>query len=42
MVSIGKNELNIRIASIDGSQQEVGFKVTRMRCWRITTLQEVI
>ncbi|OXU28479.1 hypothetical protein TSAR_013359 [Trichomalopsis sarcophagae] len=40
LVSIGKNELNIRIASSEGDQEEVGFKVTRMRCWRITTLHE--
>ncbi|XP_058794452.1 sorting nexin-17 [Phymastichus coffea] len=40
LVSIGKNELNVRITSHESNQEEIGFKVTRMRCWRITTLQE--
>lgn len=41
LVSIGKNELNVRITSYESDQEEIGFKVTRMRCWRITTLQDV-
>jgi sorting nexin-17 len=41
LVSIGKNELNIRVSSTENDQEEVAFKVTRMRCWRITTLHEV-
>ncbi|OAD60529.1 Sorting nexin-17 [Eufriesea mexicana] len=38
LVAIGRNELNLRILS-DGEQCEEVFKVSRMRCWRITTLQ---
>ncbi|KAF3427754.1 hypothetical protein E2986_05278 [Frieseomelitta varia] len=38
LVAIGRNELNLRIL-YDGEQCEEVFKVSRMRCWRITTLQ---
>ncbi|KAJ8669589.1 hypothetical protein QAD02_000848 [Eretmocerus hayati] len=38
-VSIGNNELNVRTSSLE-CKQEIAFKVTRMRCWRITTLHE--
>ncbi|XP_034939958.1 sorting nexin-17 [Chelonus insularis] len=38
IVSIGGHELNLRIY-IDDEEHEAMFKVTRMRCWRITTLQ---
>ncbi|XP_076246774.1 sorting nexin 17 [Calliopsis andreniformis] len=38
LVAIGRNELNLRVLS-DGEQREEVFKVSRMRCWRITTLQ---
>lgn len=40
-VAIGKNELNIRVILNKNEEQELCFKVTRMRCWRITTLHEV-
>ncbi|XP_053980964.1 sorting nexin-17 [Hylaeus volcanicus] len=38
LVAIGKNELNLRTLS-DEQQSEEMFKVSRMRCWRITTVQ---
>ncbi|XP_003699194.2 sorting nexin 17 isoform X1 [Megachile rotundata] len=38
LVAIGRNELNLRILSDEGKLEKV-FKVSRMRCWRITTLQ---
>ncbi|XP_076753254.1 sorting nexin 17 [Xylocopa sonorina] len=38
LVAIGRNELNIRILNDEGHREEA-FKVSRMRCWRITTLQ---
>ncbi|XP_043263744.1 sorting nexin-17 isoform X2 [Colletes gigas] len=38
LVAIGRNELNLRTLS-DGEQHEEMFKVSRMRCWRITTVQ---
>ncbi|XP_051156235.1 sorting nexin-17 isoform X2 [Leptopilina boulardi] len=37
-VAIGKNELTLRILKIKDEDQEAVFRVTRMRCWRITTL----
>lgn len=44
LVSIGNYELNIRLqtGSISSSASSGGgiFKVTRMRCWRITTLHD--
>ncbi|XP_008549065.2 sorting nexin-17 [Microplitis demolitor] len=38
-VAIGRNELNLRIFMENNEEHEAIFKVTRMRCWRITTLQ---
>ncbi|XP_063977165.1 sorting nexin-17 [Diachasmimorpha longicaudata] len=38
IVSIGRNELNLRMLLDDNQEHEAVFKVTRMRCWRITTL----
>ncbi|XP_066603832.1 sorting nexin-17 isoform X2 [Prorops nasuta] len=38
LVAIGGNELNLRVIASD-KYDEVSFKVTRMRCWRVTTLQ---
>ncbi|XP_011305611.1 sorting nexin-17 [Fopius arisanus] len=37
IVSIGRNELNLRML-LDDREHEAVFKVTRMRCWRVTTL----
>lgn len=42
IVAIGKNELNLRVLTSYDKPQEIAFKVTRMRCWRITTLQNNI
>lgn len=42
LVNIGNQELNLRVRL--ASEQEVregSFKVTRMRCWRITALHNV-
>ncbi|XP_014475567.1 PREDICTED: sorting nexin-17 isoform X2 [Dinoponera quadriceps] len=38
LLAIGRNELNLRILSSEEGH-EVVFKVSRMRCWRITTMQ---
>lgn len=39
LVSIGNRELNLRVKLAEGQDVREGcFKVTRMRCWRITTL----
>ncbi|GFG30468.1 hypothetical protein Cfor_09310 [Coptotermes formosanus] len=39
LVSIGNRELNLRVKLAEGQDMREGsFKVTRMRCWRITTL----
>lgn len=38
LIAIGRNELNLRIL-FNEEQHEKVFKVSRMRCWRITTLQ---
>ncbi|EEB20430.1 Sorting nexin-17, putative [Pediculus humanus corporis] len=39
LVSAGNKELNLRVKLSDGDDVRQGsFKVTRMRCWRITTL----
>ncbi|KZC06151.1 PREDICTED: sorting nexin-17 [Dufourea novaeangliae] len=38
LVAIGRNELNLRVLS-DGEELAEVFKVSRMRCWRITTVQ---
>ncbi|XP_011871922.1 PREDICTED: sorting nexin-17 isoform X1 [Vollenhovia emeryi] len=37
LLAIGGNELNLRVLSPE--EHEVVFKVSRMRCWRITTMQ---
>lgn len=43
LVSAGNKELNLRVKLSDGDDVRQGsFKVTRMRCWRITTLHSVI
>ncbi|XP_046825698.1 sorting nexin-17 [Vespa crabro] len=42
IIAIGKNELNLRVLTSDPKPQEIAFKVTRMRCWRITTSQNGI
>lgn len=39
LLAIGRNELNLRILSSE-DKHEVAFKVSRMRCWRITTMQD--
>lgn len=36
-VSAGQRELNLRIDAPGGEIKERSFKVTRMKCWRITT-----
>lgn len=43
LVGIGNQELNLRV-KMDGEQdvREGSFKVTRMRCWRITALHNVM
>nr|XP_045616119.1 sorting nexin-17-like [Procambarus clarkii] len=41
LISAGNRELNFRIECEDGSVKEGNFKVTRMRCWRITVQQPV-
>ncbi|KAF2363574.1 hypothetical protein FHG87_005672 [Trinorchestia longiramus] len=38
-IAAGCNELNFRIDGEDGLIKEGSFKVTRMRCWRISTHQ---
>lgn len=37
LLAIGGNEINLRILSSE--EHEIVFKVSRMRCWRITTIQ---
>ncbi|XP_070534165.1 LOW QUALITY PROTEIN: sorting nexin-17-like [Ptychodera flava] len=37
IVGAGNRELNFRVRGDDGQLKEGNFKVTRMRCWRITT-----
>ncbi|XP_006817773.2 sorting nexin-17-like, partial [Saccoglossus kowalevskii] len=37
LVSAGNRELSFRVSDPDGQVKEGSFKVTRMRCWRITT-----
>ncbi|XP_059158021.1 sorting nexin-17-like isoform X2 [Physella acuta] len=37
IVSAGQKELNFRV-QVDGQVKEGSFKITRMRCWRITTI----
>lgn len=42
IVAIGKRELNMRLPSATECNTREGcFKVTRMRCWRITTVRKV-
>ncbi|CAG2059054.1 unnamed protein product [Timema podura] len=42
VVSVGNRELNLRVRFGDNQEMKEGsFKVTRMRCWRITTLHNV-
>lgn len=42
LVSIGNQELNLRVNVGQGQEMREGcFKVTRMRCWRITVLHNV-
>lgn len=36
-ISIGNKELSIQTTTVDGKCQETKFKITRMRCWRVTT-----
>lgn len=40
IVNIGLREINFRIRSPDGEIREGTFKVTRMRCWKITINME--
>ncbi|XP_075211673.1 sorting nexin-17-like isoform X2 [Lycorma delicatula] len=42
IVSAGHRELNLRVKLDNGEVKEGCFKVTRMRCWRITTHNERI
>ena len=39
-ISIGPKELCMQIMTESGQSKEVAFKVTRMRCWKITSLLE--
>lgn len=39
LISIGDQELNMRILGTGQLVKEGSFKVTRMRCWRITAIQ---
>ncbi|CAL4091031.1 unnamed protein product, partial [Meganyctiphanes norvegica] len=41
LISAGNRELNFRINCEDGTVKEGNFKVTRMRCWRITVQQPI-
>lgn len=36
-ILIGNKELSIQTTTNDGKCQETKFKITRMRCWRVTT-----
>ncbi|XP_024940784.1 sorting nexin-17 [Cephus cinctus] len=38
LVAMGKHELNLRILETNDKESETTFKITRMHCWRITTL----
>lgn len=43
LVSIGNQELNLRVNVGQGQEMREGcFKVTRMRCWRLTATHNVI
>ncbi|EEC10012.1 sorting nexin, putative, partial [Ixodes scapularis] len=37
LISAGGRELNFRLALAQDQVKEVSFRVTRIRCWRITT-----
>ncbi|XP_065174639.1 sorting nexin-17-like [Sycon ciliatum] len=39
-ISIGPRELCMQIMTDNGQSKEVAFKVTRMRCWKITLLEQ--
>lgn len=41
IISVGDRELNFRLQTPDHKVQEGGFKVTRMRCWRITASSDI-
>lgn len=41
IVSIGDRELNFRLQTPNSKVQQGSFKVTRMRCWRITATSEL-
>ncbi|KAL9963088.1 hypothetical protein ACROYT_G032259 [Oculina patagonica] len=41
IISVGNRELNFRLQTPDNKIQEGSFKVTRMRCWRITSMSDV-
>lgn len=41
IISIGNRELNFKLQTPDNKVQEGSFKVTRMRCWRITSTSEI-
>lgn len=38
LISLGDQELNMRIVGTGQAVKEGSFKVTRMRCWRITAI----
>lgn len=40
LLAIGANELNLRVLSSE-EEQDIAFKISRMRCWRISTIQNV-
>ncbi|CAH1406339.1 unnamed protein product [Nezara viridula] len=42
IISAGDKELNLRVEIPGGEIKEGSFKVTRMRCWRITTHNDII
>ncbi|KAB7498647.1 Sorting nexin-17 [Armadillidium nasatum] len=42
LVSAGNKELNIRIRDQSGVFKEGSFRVTRMRCWRISSIKEPV
>lgn len=41
IISIGNRELKFRLQTPNNKLQEGSFKVTRMRCWRITSTSEI-
>lgn len=40
-VIIGNKELNFQTTGEDGAVEETKFRVTRIRCWKMTTIQNV-